>query len=284
MRETALLSTALGEPGSGRVRYGAAMALYRDGTLSAEQLEVYRVASAHDRTDPALLLKDNGLPLPATPAPAVEDVLWSLVDEADYYLSTLSGPGIAEVRNGLTRQREARFKALETLVNAVVVEHLAPAIAALSKTHFALSAAIAAASSHLPWVTYDLYNRKEIGETFATSHAFCSILGEAGPLQTADFDFGLFLIAPHVLYRDHCHEAPELYAPLTGPHGWRFRPNTPLVVKQAHEPVWNEPNRPHLTKVGFTPFLAFYCWTRDNDKPARVLPASDWAELEAMRL
>jgi hypothetical protein len=284
MRETALLSTALGEPGSGRVRYGAAMALYRDGGLSAEQLEVYRVASAHDRTDPALLLRDNGLPLPAAPTPTVEDVLWSLVAEADTYLSTLDGPGIGEVRNGLARWREARFNAVQTQNNAVVAAHLDSALTALAKTHLALSAAVAAASPHLPWVTYDLYDRKKIGEIFAKSHAFCSILGETGPLQTVDFDLGLFLIAPNVLYRDRCHEAPELYAPLTGPHGWRFRPNAPIVVKPAHEPVWNEPNRSHLTKVGPTPFLALYCWTRDNDKPARVLPASDWAELEAMRL
>jgi hypothetical protein len=284
MRETALLSTALGEPGSGRVRYGAAMALYRDGGLSAEQLEVYRVASAHDRTDPALLMRDNGLPLPAAPTPTVEDVLWSLVAEADTYLSTPNGPGIGEVRNGLARWRGARFVAAQIQSNTVVAAHLGPALTALAETHLALSAAVSAASPHLPWVTYDLYDRKKIGEVFATSHAFCSILGEAGPLQTVDFDFGLFLIAPNVLYRDHCHEAPELYAPLTGPHGWRFKPNAPIVVKPAHETVWNEPNRPHLTKVGPTPFLALYCWTRDNDKPARVLPASDWAELEAMRL
>lgn len=284
MRETVLLATALGEPGSGRVRYGAAMALYRDGALSAEQLEVYRVASAHDRADPALLLRDNGLPLPVPPAPAAEDVLWSLVDEADYYLSTLLGPGIAEVRNGLARWRSTKFGTVQTQSNAVVAAHLGAALTSLSKTHLALSAAVAAASPHLPWVTYDLYDRKEIGEAFATSHAFCSILGEAGPLYTVDFDFGLFLIAPHVLYRDHCHQAPELYAPLTGSHGWRFRPGAPLMVKQAHEPIWNEPNRPHLTMVGRVPFLALYCWTRDNDKPARVLHASDWAELEAMRL
>lgn len=284
MREAALLATVLGDPGSGRVRYGAAMALYRDGVISAEQLEVYRVASAHDRTDPALLLRDSGLPLPDSPAPAADDVLWSLVDEADHYLSTLSGPGIGEVRSGMARWRNTGFKAAQTPANAVVAQNLHAGITALSKTHLALSAAIAAAAPQLPWITYDLYDRKEIGETFAASHAFCSILGEAGPLQTADFDFGLFLIAPHVLYRDHCHAAPELYAPLTGPHGWRFRPDGPIVVKPAHEPVWNEPNRPHLTKVGSTPFLSLYCWTRDNDKPARVLAASDWAELEALRL
>jgi hypothetical protein len=284
MREAALLATALGESGSGRVRYGAAMALYRDGALSAEQLEVYRVASAHDGVDPALLLRDRGLPPPASPKPTAEDLLRSLIDEADFYLSTLAGPGIAEVRNGVARWRGAEFRGTSGPENSVTMVHLGPALAALEATHPALSAAIAAGSRHLRWITYDLYDRQDIGDDFATSHAFCSVLGETGPLQTRDFDLGLFLIAPHVLYRDHCHAAPELYAPLTGPHGWRFRPGAPLVVKQAHEPVWNEPLRPHLTKVGSVPFLALYCWTRDNDKPARVLPASDWTELEAMRL
>jgi Dimethlysulfonioproprionate lyase len=284
MREAAHLATAVGEPGSGRVRYGAAMALYRDGAISAEQLEIYRVASAHDNTDPTLLLQDRGLPLPARRSPAPEDILWSLMEVADNYLSSLSGPGIAEVRSGIAQWRGASFEPATAVANSVVERQLPPALAALAGSHLALSAAIAAASSHLRWITYDLYDRREIGEAFATSHAFCSIMGEAGPLQTRDFDFGLFLIAPHVLYRDHCHAAPELYAPLTGPHGWRFRPNAPLVTKAAHEPVWNEPFRPHLTKVGHVPFLSLYCWTRDNDRPARVLPASDWAKLEAMRL
>ncbi len=42
------LDAPLGQPGSGRVRYGAAMALYAQGQISAEVLEVYRIASAHD--------------------------------------------------------------------------------------------------------------------------------------------------------------------------------------------------------------------------------------------
>jgi hypothetical protein len=284
MRSSTLLSTTLGEPGSGRVRYGAAMALYRDGTLSAEQLEVYRVASAHDGSDPLLLLRDGGLPLPALRSPAPVDILCSLIEEADNYLSTLSGPGIAEVRSGIALWRGAGFEPAKAAANAVIDLELPTALSALSETHLALSAAISAASPHLHWITYDLYDRREIGEAFAASHAFCSIMGEAGPLRTRDFDFGLFLIAPHVLYRDRCHAAPELYAPLTGPHGWRFRPDAPLVIKPAHEPVWNEPFRPHLTKVGPVPFLSLYCWTRDNDKRARVLPAEDWDELEALRL
>ncbi len=61
-------------------------------------------------------------------------------------------------------------------------------------------------------------------------------------------------------------------------------PDRPLVVKPAHRPVWNEPFRPHLTKVGPVPFLALFGWTRDVNDPARVLPATDWPSLEALRL
>ena len=66
------LDAPLGQPGSGRVRYGAAMALYAQGQISAEVLEVYRIASAHDGRDPAVMLREIGLPVPktgATPQP-----------------------------------------------------------------------------------------------------------------------------------------------------------------------------------------------------------------------
>ncbi|MEY3081265.1 MAG: hypothetical protein RJA94_1250, partial [Pseudomonadota bacterium] len=47
---------------------------------------------------------------------------------------------------------------------------------------------------------------------------------------------------------------------------------------------WNPPLQPHLTKVGPAPFLGLYVWTRDVNEPARVLPADDWASLEALSL
>jgi hypothetical protein len=49
-------------------------------------------------------------------------------------------------------------------------------------------------------------------------------------------------------------------------------------------PVWNDPHRPHMTKVGTIPFLALFGWTADVTEAAVVIPASDWAELEALRL
>jgi hypothetical protein len=56
-----LIDTPLGEPGSGRVRYGAAMALYCAGRITAAELEVWREAAAHDGRDVRRMLAERGL-------------------------------------------------------------------------------------------------------------------------------------------------------------------------------------------------------------------------------
>ncbi len=210
----------------------------------------------------------------------------SLIAGIDRYLADLPGPGIAEVREGLARWRDGPVTVLaDPAANPVAAAHLPDALSALTQTHPDLSGVIAAASPHLRWRTYDGYDPALIGADFVRAHAYASLIGEDASAQPArDFDLGLFLIAPHVLYRDRCHAAPELYAPLTGPHGWRFVPGHPLTILPAHQPVWNPPHQPHLTKVGPVPFLCLYGWTRDVNELARVIPAGDWPELEALRL
>lgn len=268
------IAAPLGQPGSGRVRYGAAMALYQAGKISAEVLEVYRIASAHDARDPSLDLQQRGLPVPDHP-------LSQLYSAARDYLLTLDHPGAAEVRAGLPKDPgPLGHRAPST--NPVVDRWLGPALAAMDRP--ALAQTIQTAAASLDWVTYDGYPRHEIGEAFATGHAFASIRGEASPFAARDFDLGIFLIAPGVLYRDHRHAAPELYAPLTGPHGWRFGPGEALTVKPAHAPVWNPAHHPHLTKVGAVPFLCLFVWTGDVNQIARVIPAEDWPALEQTAL
>lgn len=278
-----LIHTPVGQPGSGRVRYGAAMALHARGQLSEAALEVYRICSPLDAQDPAPLLAERGLSLPQ-PAPQPDTAaLRRLLDEADRYLAGLPGDGAAEVRLSLARKGPVTDPPA-AVRHPLVEQHLGDALALLERTHPALARVIAAATPYLRWTTYDQYAPGLIGERFPRAHAFASLVGSEAPFHAEDFDFGLFLIAPHVLYRDHRHPAPELYAPLTGPHGWRFAPGAPLLVKGAHEPVWNDPNQPHLTKVGPNPFLCFFAWTADVNAPAEVIPAPDWAELEALRL
>ncbi|MEO6298995.1 MAG: dimethylsulfonioproprionate lyase family protein [Paracoccaceae bacterium] len=276
------LASAPGPKGSGRLRYGAAMALYHQGQLSDAALEVYRICSLLDRQDPSVLLTELRLTAAQSPVETAESAIRGLVAEADLYLVTLPGPGVAEVRAGLNKWRSGPVTATRK-ENAVLAAHLPAALDGLLLTHPALARAIAAAAPYLDWITYDGYG-PEIGAAFAKGHCFASIIGEDAAMPAREFDFGLFLIAPNVLYRDHHHAAPELYAPLTGPHGWRFGAGDPLIIKAAHQPVWNHPHRPHLTKVGAVPFLGFFGWTADVQAPAKVIPAEDWTELEALRL
>ena len=277
------IALPVGQSRSGRARYGAAMALYQSGGISAEALEIYRICSLLDGQDPAPLLAEANLPPAQRRTLTAEIALRALVNEADTYLAALPGPGVAEVRQGLNRWGAGPVVPQPAATNTVVQVHLPTALTALRHTRPDLAAALAGAAPHLNWLTYDLYG-PEIGTDFAKGHAFASLIGEESTIPARDFDLGLFLIAPHVLYRDHHHAAPELYAPLTGPHGWRFGPDRPLILKPAHHPVWNDPHRPHLTKVGPVPFLALFCWTRDTQAPAKVIQATDWPELEALRL
>src|SRR5690606_4178891 len=110
---------------------------------------------------------------------------------------------------------------------------------------------------------------------------FVSLIGKGAPFDADDFDLGLFLIEPRTLYRDHRHQAPELYAPITGPHRWRFGVDDPWQELPADIPVWNEPQRVHATLVGDRPFLAIFCWTQDVAIPASVVAATDWQAIES---
>jgi hypothetical protein len=281
-REERLLATAIGLPGSGRVRYGAAMQFHRAGRITDAALEAYRVCSANDADDPGQLLADWGLAPVAAATPAPAQQIRALIEASLDYLGRLTGPGVVEVRQGLARWGTGAITPAPR-AHPVAETQLPVALAALAPDEPALATAIAAASPHLTWISYTLYDPEAIGAAFLGGHAYASLVGD-GPIRAEGFDFGLFVIAPHILYRDHRHAAPELYAPLTGPHGWRFAPGAALTLRDAHQPVWNPPQQPHATKVGPLPFLCLYGWTADTDSPAVVIPANDWPELEALRL
>lgn len=60
-RNWALVRTPLGEPWSGRARYGAAVFLYNRGEMEPEVLEVYRICSRLDSEDPLPIIRDRGI-------------------------------------------------------------------------------------------------------------------------------------------------------------------------------------------------------------------------------
>jgi hypothetical protein len=211
-----------------------------------------------------------------------EAELRNLIGEIDRYFAGLEGEekGIAAVRAGIAKHaagpyhpQAAREPACGSFDEAVSL--------ARSQGNGALADAIVAANPFLPWITYDSFPREEIGPRYPVAHAFVSLISANCFFEAEDFDLGIFIMEPGTLYRDHRHPAPELYAPITGPHGWRFGIADPWKWLPANVPVWNEPHRVHATLVGENPFLAIYAWTRDVHHPAIVVPADDWAEIEA---
>lgn len=59
--QLAFLEVPVGAPGSGGVRYAAAMYFYQQGLMSAEMLEVYRQCSKFDDEDPVDLARFEGV-------------------------------------------------------------------------------------------------------------------------------------------------------------------------------------------------------------------------------
>jgi hypothetical protein len=205
--------------------------------------------------------------------------IFRLVEQIDHYLADLKGPGVADVRQGILRFGEGPVRERP--------EPASPACGHLDAALFCMNGAdplrraINEARPELRWVTYGAYPPEMIGRRFPVAHAFTSLIGGEGLLPADDFELGLFLLAPKTLYRDHRHKAPELYVPLTGPHEWRFGAGESWTEYQPHTPIWNEPMQVHATLVRDVPFLALFAWTRDVTADAEVVPAADWAEIEA---
>jgi hypothetical protein len=204
----------------------------------------------------------------------------ALIDEAHRQIAGCSGPGVAEVTEGLDRipAKVGTLPEPQELPACAFLDGALEAVAASGRT--ALADAIARAHPSLRWIAYDLYPIAEIGSRMAGNHAFAELIGPVdAPVHAKDFALGLFLIGPRTLYRDHRHNAPELYLPFTGPTWWRFEQG-PWEVRRPGEPVWNPSLQVHATLVRDEPLLCLYAWTRDVRVPASVVAAADWAEIE----
>lgn len=208
-----------------------------------------------------------------------------LADAIDHHLSGVSGEAaaIAEVRGALARFRAAApDRTLAAGSSSPQCGHLDVALALAARQSSAtLLADLRAALPFLTWITYNAYPADEIGPLFPAQHAFASLAAPYDAAYDLDFDLGILLIAPHTLYRDHRHQAAELYLPLTGPTRWRFGIDAAWETRAAGEPVWNPPQNLHATLVGEVPLLCLYAWTRDVQLPAELVPAPDWLAIEA---
>ena len=97
--------------------------------------------------------------------------------------------------------------------------------------------------------------------------------------QSDDFLLGVFMLGPRTLYRDHKHDAPELYLNLSDKSGWRFELGE-WKDYPAGSLVWNAPGERHAARVYEQPFISVFAWLENVNSPCEVLHFDDWEDIE----
>jgi len=120
----------------------------------------------------------------------------------------------------------------------------------------------------------------DVGDSYRNRNMNCILIGPQNGFFHSDKLFmGLFFLRPRTFYRDHDHEASEMYFNLTGPHGFRFDVNG-WSDYPADSIVWNTPWLPHATRVYDVPLLTVFAWVENVDCLCRVVHTDDWVQLE----
>ena len=165
-------------------------------------------------------------------------------------------------------KKNALLKALQTINN--------PSLISIKETiNFSLES--------LRWnIDNGLYYDKDcdIGNDYLCGNMNTELIGPVnGHFKSKELKLGLFLLEPKIFYKDHKHEAPELYINLTSGTKWRFN-DSDWKSKSAGSIIYNEPYKVHAMKVGKKPFLSVWCWPKNSSKKCTLVPKNDWFELE----
>ncbi|MCH1523215.1 MAG: dimethylsulfoniopropionate lyase [Arenicellales bacterium] len=150
----------------------------------------------------------------------------------------------------------------------------------------AVAEALSQARPYLDWRADiggdDSYYEKgsDVGLSFREGNLVCSLVGPANSFVfSEDLFLSLFFLKSRTLYRDHVHQASEMYFNLSGPCGFRLG-DQDWVDYAGDSVIWNPPLAPHATRVYETPFLSAVSWVSDLDSVCRVVHRNDWQMIE----
>ena len=103
------------------------------------------------------------------------------------------------------------------------------------------------------------YSEEDVGRPFLDNYGWTELLGKRGPVASEALACGLLLLGPDVQYPLHCHEAEEIYIPLSGQALWK-REDADWRLHGCGSLVYHAPFIPHGMRTGSEPLLAVYLW------------------------
>ena len=120
----------------------------------------------------------------------------------------------------------------------------------------------------------------DLGEGYKRCNLHSLLIGpDACGHHHPDFRLGIFLLGPRTLYRDHNHDAPELYLNLSDKSGWRFGASG-WQDFVAGSLIWNAAGEPHATRVYDEPFISVFVWLENVNSPCNLIHCDDWPKIE----
>ena len=120
----------------------------------------------------------------------------------------------------------------------------------------------------------------DLGEGYKRCNLHTLLIGpDACGYHHPDFSLGIFMLGPRTLYRDHNHDAPELYLNLSDKSGWRFGAQD-WQDFPAGSLIWNVAGKPHATRVYDEPFISVFVWLENVNSPCNVIHSDDWPKIE----
>ena len=120
----------------------------------------------------------------------------------------------------------------------------------------------------------------DLGEGYTKCNLHALLIGpDACGHHHPDFSLGIFMLGPQTLYRDHNHDAPELYLNLSERSAWRFGTRD-WQDYPAGSLIWNAAGVPHATRVYDHPFISVFVWLENVNSRCNVIHFDDWTEIE----
>jgi quercetin dioxygenase-like cupin family protein len=114
------------------------------------------------------------------------------------------------------------------------------------------------------------YTRDEVDATFLENYGWSELLRPAEKRTSAQISCGVVVLGPGTLYPHHCHEAEEIYVPLSGTAAWQQGD----ALWREHPPgtlIHHLSEEPHAMRTGEEPLLAMYLWrSTDLAQKARL--------------
>jgi len=148
---------------------------------------------------------------------------------------------------------------------------------------FDIATCLKAAKDDLAWREDNsqfYLSNADLGEGYKKCNLHTLLIGpDACGHHHPDFSLGIFMLGPRTLYRDHNHDAPELYLNLSEKSGWRFGTHE-WKDFPAGSFIWNAAGEAHATRVYDQPFISVFVWLENVNSHCNVIHFDDWTEVE----